>query len=291
VTSMAMESLPKQRQSAWRSAAGCAAALLLRSGAVLLLLAAWELASLQAKSMFFPPPSTIVAHALSMWFSGPAGKLFLSSYVYHDVFPSIARLLAGWAAAVVAGIALGATIGRLRLVSNLLTPSIEFFRSLPGPALIPIFLILLGTEAKMRIVLIAFGSVWPILLNTIEGVRTVDSTQIAVARVFKLPLSARIMRLVIPAALPKVFAGMRIALAISVILMVVSELVASTDGIGHQISEAQTLFKLRDMWAGIILLAILGLSLNGLFSLLEKRVLHWHRGARQRNPKANKSET
>lgn len=260
-----------------------AGTLFLRLGVTLLLLGAWQLAAMRANSMFFPPPLTIATHALTMWFSGPASKLFLTDYVYNDVFPSIARLLAGWALAVAVGVILGAVIGRSHFISNLLAPSIEFLRSLPSPALIPIFLILLGTGVKMRVVLIAFGSIWPVLLNTIEGVRTIDATQIAVARVFKLPLLARIARLIIPSALPKIFAGMRVALAISVILMVVSELVASTNGIGHQISEAQTLFKLRDMWAGILLLAILGLTLNGLFSLLEGRVLHWHRGARQRN--------
>jgi ABC-type nitrate/sulfonate/bicarbonate transport system permease component len=282
VTELALDRSPVARSNAWQKTASCGGAVLVRSGAVILLVALWEVAAIRANSMFFPPPLAIGAHALSMWFSGPIEKLFLSSYVYHDVIPSIGRLLAGWAVAVAVGVALGAAIGRSRLLSRLLTPAIEFFRSLPGPALIPIFLILLGTEAKMRIALIAFGSVWPILLNTIEGVGTVDPGQIATARVFKLPAWARIVRVIIPAALPKIFAGMRIALAISVILMVVSELVASSNGIGHQISEAQTLFKLRDMWAGIALLAILGLSLNGLFSVLEHRVLHWHRGARQR---------
>jgi len=283
VTDLALDASRTPRSAAWRKATTWTGALLLRSGAVILLVVLWEVAAVRASSMFFPPPLTIAAHAFSMWFSGPADKLFLSSYVYHDVVPSVARLIAGWAIAVAAGVALGAAIGRSRLLARLLMPSIEFLRSLPGPALIPIFLVLLGTEAEMRIALIAFGSVWPILLNTIEGVSTIDAVQVAAARVFKLPTRARIVRVIIPSALPKIFAGMRIALSISVILMVVSELVASTNGIGHQISEAQTLFKLRDMWAGIMLLAILGLSLNGLFSLLERRVLHWHRGARRRD--------
>lgn len=251
------------------------------SGVVILLMA-WQLATASANSMFFPAPLTIAAHAASMWFSGSADQLFLSDYVYDDVLPSIGRLVAGWAAAVAIGVSLGVVIGRSRLLASLTTPAIEFFRALPSPALIPIFLVLLGTETKMRITLIAFGSVWPVLLNTIEGVRQIDQTQLATAQIFRLPLRARLIDLFIPAASPKILAGMRIALAISVILMVVSELVASTNGIGHQISEAQTLFKLRDMWAGIVLLAVLGLSLNGVFSIFENQVLHWHRGSRQR---------
>jgi ABC-type nitrate/sulfonate/bicarbonate transport system permease component len=139
-----------------------------------------------------------------------------------------------------------------------------------------------GTESTMRIVLIAFGSLWPILLNTIEGIRTVDPVQLDTARVFGLPRPARLWRIILPAAMPKIFAGMRVSLALAVILMVVSELVASTSGIGYRIQNAQIMFLLTDMWCGIVLLALLGYTLNWLFLKLEDRALNWHRGARGR---------
>jgi ABC-type nitrate/sulfonate/bicarbonate transport system permease component len=134
----------------------------------------------------------------------------------------------------------------------------------------------------MRVVLIAFGSVWPVLLNTIEGTRTVDPLQLDTGAAFKLPRRARLWHIVLPAAMPKIFAGMRVSLSLAVILMVVSELVASTNGIGYRILNSQIMFLLTDMWCGIVLLAVIGYTLNALFVKVENHVLSWHRGARGR---------
>src|SRR5262249_42965394 len=176
----------------------------------------------------------------------------------------------------------GVLIGRSRMASDLLDPSLEFLRAIPGPALIPVFIILLGTETTMRVTLIAFGAVWPILLNTIEATRSVDPLQLETARAFRLPARARLWRIVLPAAMPKISAGMRVSLSLAVILMVVSELVASTNGIGYRIQNAQIMFLLTDMWCGIVLLALLGFTLNWLYLKVEDRVLAWHRGAHRR---------
>jgi ABC-type nitrate/sulfonate/bicarbonate transport system permease component len=191
-------------------------------------------------------------------------------------------MLAGFGLAVGTGVVCGLLVGRSRIVSELLTPGIEFLRAVPSPALVPVFLILLGTETTMRITLIAFGSIWPVLLNTIDGVRRMESGQLDTARIFRIPRAATLVRVVLPSALPKICAGIRVAVATSVILMVVSELVASADGIGHQIVDAQQLFLLTDMWAGVLLLAVIGFSMNSLFSKLERRLLSWHFGARRR---------
>jgi ABC-type nitrate/sulfonate/bicarbonate transport system permease component len=253
-----------------------------RYGLVAFLIVVWQILSVRANSIFFPPPSTIVARELELWLSGPASRLFLSDGFFHDVVPSLLRLLAGWGLALTFGITLGALIGRSRLLSDFLNPPLQFLRAIPGPALIPVFILLLGTESTMRIVLIAFGSVWPVLLNTIEGIQTVDPLQLDTARAFRLPRRARLWRIVLPAAMPKIFAGMRISLSLAVILMVVSELVASTNGIGYRIQNAQIMFLLTDMWCGIVLLALLGFTLNWLFVKVEHRALGWHRGARGR---------
>ena len=253
-----------------------------RYGLAIALVIVWEFAARKAGSIFFPPPSEILHRAASLWLSGPPHRLFLSDSVFQDVLPSIFRLLGGWAFAVLIGIPLGILIGRSRNLSDLVNPSLQFLRAIPGPALIPIFMILLGTESTMRVTLIAFGSVWPILLNTVEGTRTVDPVQIDTARAFRIPRHARLWRIVLPAAMPKIFAGMRVSLALAVILMVVSELVASTSGIGYRIQNAQIMFLLTDMWCGIILLALIGYVLNLLFLKFERRVLAWHRGARGR---------
>jgi ABC-type nitrate/sulfonate/bicarbonate transport system permease component len=256
---------------------------LVRFGLGMGLIALWQYSAMRAGSIFFPPPSEIVTRAVELWLSGPPSRLFLGEGVFQDIIPSLARLLAGWSMAVIVGIALGTVIGRSRRVSELLDPSLQFLRAIPGPALVPVFILLLGTESVMRIVLIAFGCVWPVLLNTIEGTRTVDPLQLDTASAFKLPRRARLWHIVLPAAMPKIFAGIRVSLALAVILMVVSELVASTNGIGYRIQNAQIMFLLTDMWCGIVLLAVIGYTLNALFLKVEDKVLSWHRGARGRS--------
>lgn len=253
-----------------------------RYGLGIALVIVWEYAARKAGSIFFPAPSEILHRAATLWLSGPPQRLFLSDSVFQDVIPSLFRLLGGWALAVLIGVPLGILIGRSRNLWDLVNPALQFLRAIPGPALIPIFIILLGTESTMRVTLIAFGSVWPILLNTIEGTRTVDPVQLDTVQAFRIPRHARLWRIVLPAALPKIFAGMRVSLALAVILMVVSELVASTSGIGYRIQNAQIMFLLTDMWCGIVLLALIGYTLNWLFLKFEGRVLGWHRGARGR---------
>jgi ABC-type nitrate/sulfonate/bicarbonate transport system permease component len=249
-------------------------------GAVLILL--WQFAATRAHSVFFPTPLDIVHRAIELWLSGPPGRLFLSDGVFRDVLPSLFRLLCGWAIAVLVGVPLGVMIGRSRFAADLVDPTLQFLRAVPGPALIPAFIILLGTESLMRITLIAFGAIWPVLLNSIEGIRTVDPVQLQTAEVFRLPPRAQLSRIMLPAASPKIFAGMRVALGLAVILMVVSELVASTNGIGYRIQNAQIMFLLTDMWCGIVLLALIGSTLNWLFLRFERRALEWHRRSRAR---------
>ena len=253
-----------------------------RYGLGIALVIVWEYAARKAGSIFFPAPSEILHRAATLWLSGPPQRLFLSDSVFQDVIPSLLRLMGGWALAVLIGVPLGILIGRSRNLSDLVNPALQFLRAIPGPALIPIFIILLGTESTMRVTLIAFGSVWPILLNTIEGTRTVDPVQLDTVQAFRIPRHAQLWRIVLPAALPKIFAGMRVSLALAVILMVVSELVASTNGIGYRIQNAQIMFLLTDMWCGIVLLALIGYTLNWLFLKFEGRLLGWHRGARGR---------
>lgn len=253
---------------------------LLRAIAPLVLIAAWEVAARNANSIWFPPPSAIVAAMYQLWLSGPA-PLFFTPAVAADILPSVTRTLLGLGIAIVVGISLGFAIGRSRFISATTEPIINFLRSTPGPALLPVFLLLLGTGSVMRVVLIAFAALWPIVLNTIDGVRAVDPTQLETARAFGLPRRARMFRVILPAALPKIYAGIAIAIAVSLTLMVVSELTVATDGIGYQIQRATQLFQMTNMWAGILLIAILGVVFNVVFELIERRTLRWYRGSKR----------
>jgi ABC-type nitrate/sulfonate/bicarbonate transport system permease component len=136
----------------------------------------------------------------------------------------------------------------------------------------------LGTQ--MEVAFIAFGAIWPILLNTIDGARSVDRLQAETARAFRLSAGQQLTRLIVPATLPKFFAGLRISVSLSLVLMVIAELTGSSNGIGYQMNSASSGFDLTGLWAGIVLLGILGYVLNAAVLGVEHHLLAWHRGAR-----------
>jgi ABC-type nitrate/sulfonate/bicarbonate transport system permease component len=133
----------------------------------------------------------------------------------------------------------------------------------------------------MEIATIVFGTIWPILLNTIDGAASVDPVQLETARAFKLSRWERLARVIVPSALPRAFAGFRLSLSLSLILMVFSELVGSTDGIGYEMNNATNSFDMTLLWSTIVLLGILGYLLNALLSGVERRTLAWHTTNRQ----------
>jgi ABC-type nitrate/sulfonate/bicarbonate transport system permease component len=139
---------------------------------------------------------------------------------------------------------------------------------------------LFGIGFTMKVVLIAFAALWPTLLNTLDGMRGVDQVKLDTSRVLGVSPLGRVFRVVLPAAAPQIVAGLRNSLQVAIILMVVSEWEASTDGIGYYIVNAQQSFDYVGMWSGIIVLAIIGTVANVLFVAAENRVLHWHYGAR-----------
>jgi ABC-type nitrate/sulfonate/bicarbonate transport system permease component len=141
----------------------------------------------------------------------------------------------------------------------------------------------LGLGNEMKIFVIAFASFFPILLSTYSGVRAVDIIQINTARTFGMSAGAILRKVIIPSASPQIFTGMRVSLAISLIMVVISEMVASVDGIGFFILNAQRAFRVPDMYAGVITLGILGYTLNAFFVKIERYVLRWHFDANRRD--------
>ena len=235
----------------------------------------WELLTRLAASPFFPPPSEIAVTAVTTWFSGPASSLFLSDVVFSDLLASIGRIAAGWLIAVVVGVGLGTALGRSRTALDYFGPLMAFVRAIPPPVLVPVFLVLLGIGTSMQITVIVFGVVWPILLNTVDGVRSVDQVKVDTARSFGISGPQWVFGVVLPAAMPKIFAGLRVSLSLALVLMVVSELVGSTNGIGYQLVLHQRQFDLPGMWVGIVLLGILGYALNTILLAVERKALSW----------------
>jgi ABC-type nitrate/sulfonate/bicarbonate transport system permease component len=247
--------------------------------------ATWQLVASVAvpedEKVFFPPPSVIAPRMRQLWLSGPPGHGFLTPAATADIVPSVERVLAGWLLAVVLGVGLGLLLGRLPGVLDYVDPPIQFFRAVPPPILIPVFIVLFKLGPTMRLAVIVSGVIWPVLLNTIDGARTVEPLRLDVARVFALTPWQRLHGIILPAAGPKIFAGLRVSLSMSIVLMVISEMVGGTDGIGYRLYIAKDSFQLPDMWSIIVLLGVLGYTFNALLLGFERHVLAWQRGERR----------
>jgi len=238
---------------------------------LIVLIGVWELAARLAGDVWFPPPTKIIDQGIELWFTGPDVK----SAWQDDILPSLARALGGWGISVAIGITLGTVLGRSRHGMEYVGPLFAFMRAIPPVILVPVFIVVFGLYTEMKLAVIVFGTIWPILMNTVDGVRTVDSVQTDTARAFRTPRHRWVAMVVLPAALPKIFAGLRVSLSIAVLLMVVSELVGKTSGIGYKLVSAQRQFDFTIMWAWIVLLGILGYGLNALLLVVERRMLRW----------------
>jgi ABC-type nitrate/sulfonate/bicarbonate transport system permease component len=227
----------------------------------------WWFLSMNSASPFFPPLSSILETFTSTW---------MSTKIFTDVLPSLGRMFTGFVIAVIVGIALGVLLGRVRILAYALNPVLQFFRALPATALIPVSIVLLGIGDAPKILLIAFVSVFPILLNTIDGVRNIDPVMEDVCRSYKFQNSQRVRWVQLHAASPQVLAGMRIGLSMAFVVMVVTEMLAATNGIGYVTLTAQQSFQIPLMWSGLLLLGLLGIIINGLFVLVERRLLRWY---------------
>lgn len=236
----------------------------------IVILSLWWVLSSNSSTIYFPPLSKILSAFQEEW---------LFARWPDDVLPSLGRMAAGYGIAVVVGVGGGLLIGLVPWAQRASQPIVEFLRGIPPAALIPFGIVLLGVGSSMKIFVIAVGTLWPILLNAIDGVRSVDQILRDTTRVFRIGRVERLRRVILPAASPQIFAGLRTSLAIALIMMVISEMVASSNGIGYFIIQAQRSFSIPEMWSGIVLLGVLGFLLNLIFVTIERRVLRWYRGA------------
>ncbi|HEX7380556.1 MAG TPA: ABC transporter permease [Nevskiaceae bacterium] len=261
----------RMRAPSWRRVKAFATSTWL----ILAFAVAWQLLAVKLNVFYFPPLTDIFRHGYEMWFSGSLHTLGLTAGFFEDVLPSLERLFAGLALAVVVGVAAGVVIGLSPVADDMLDPTLQFARSVPPVALIPIFMLLFGIGTQMRIILIFFSSVWPILLNVVAAVRSIEPLFHDTATAFNIRFRDRITRIVLPAAMPLALAGLRVSTALALIVMVLSEMVAATSGIGYRLLFSQQQFNLGDMWACVVLLGIIGYLLNLGVAGLEAWLLRW----------------
>jgi ABC-type nitrate/sulfonate/bicarbonate transport system permease component len=193
------------------------------------------------------------------------------------IWSSLWRMARGYAAGCALAVAMGVLLAAWRPARLTLQPLIEFVRPIPAPAIIPPLMFLLGVDDGLKIFVVAFATFFPVLVNTMSGVASVDAVYHQVARTFGVTSAAILWRVVMPAALPHILAGMRISLALALIVTVVVELVAGSQGIGYYVISMQFASRAADMYAAIVLLTAVGYALNRGFVAFEARALHWSR--------------
>ncbi|GAA0262066.1 ABC transporter permease [Cryptosporangium japonicum] len=238
----------------------------------LVLIGVWWAASAGGTNFYLPTPGAVLR---------AVGPTWTPATLRADVLPSVARLLAGFTVAGLVGVAAGVAIGLSPALRAYTEPVLEFLRAIPPPVLVPVVMLFAGIDNTMKVTVIVFGCVWPVLLNTIEGVRAVDPVLGEVCRAYRISGWTRLRTLVLRGASPQIMTGLRQALAIAIILMVISEMFAASSGLGFTIVQFQRGYAIPEMWTGIVLLGLLGVALAGLFGLGERVVLRWYFGLRR----------
>lgn len=215
---------------------------------------------------FVPPFSEV----LDAWWG-----LLRSGELWGHLSASLVRSGAGFGLAVVVAIPLGAAIAWYSLLREVATPVLEIFRNTAALALLPVFVLILGIGETSKIAIVLFACFFPILLNTISGVASVDPQLLRTARVLGLSPVATFRKIVFPAAVPTIFTGIRISGAAAILVLIAAEMIGATQGLGYLINYSQMNFLIPQMYAGIITTSALGLAVNYGLVALERRFSRW----------------
>ncbi len=228
----------------------------------------WELCS--AWSIVDPVLLPRVSVIMTAWI-----ERIVSGELPRELVPSLVRVFVGFTLASVFGILLGALMGVTPFIYRLLAPITEFVRPIPSSAYIPVAILFLGIGDQMKIFVVFLTCLFPILLNTYGGVRGVDPVLIDTGRTFCVSRTMGLTRIILPAALASILTGMRISLGLALVVVVVAEMIAGSNGIGYFILQMQRIFQIPEMFAGIFTLGVLGYALNMGFLRIERYVLRW----------------
>lgn len=238
------------------------------AAAILAFLAVWEIAPrIGLVDKVFLPPFTRVTETFI--------KLVGNGQLWEHVSASLSRALIGFVIAVAVAIPLGIAIAWYRPVAEFLNPILELFRNTAALALLPVFILILGIGETSKVALVVYASAFPILLNTISGVRTVDPLLIKSARSLGLSPVRLFQKVILPASVPTVFTGLRMAAASSILVLIAAEMVGAKAGLGYLITASQLNFQIPEMYAGIVTIALVGLAFNGAIVAVERRLSRW----------------
>jgi sulfonate transport system permease protein len=231
-------------------------------------LALWHLLSTVEviSPLFFPTPLRTLTE---LWAQVSDGR------IWSPLSSTGLRMVYGWVAASLLGVALGALIASSHLVRKMFQPLLEFLRPLPASAVIPIAILAFGLSNAMSTAVIAFGSIWPVLLASVHGFGSVDGRLQEVARALGMRYFDRFRKILLPSALPDILAGARVGLSVALILAVVTEMQSSLPGLGQTILMAQRSFRTPELYAGVVMLGLMGFAASALLQAVERRMLRW----------------
>ncbi|NYD77039.1 ABC transporter permease [Arthrobacter cupressi] len=255
---------------AFKGAASRAGSWLWKATGILGFLALWEFGPLH-----LAPPSTRVFlpplhEVLQAW-----GRLFESGSIQGHLAASLSRSVLGFGIAVAAGVSLGLLIAWYGRLNSVLNPLLELFRNTAALALLPVFTLLLGIGEESKVTIVAYAAFFPVLLNTIAGVKTVDPLLIRAAKSLGLNSFRLFQKVILPSAVPTIFTGIRMAGTASILVLIAAEMVGAKAGLGYLIINAQSSFLIPDMYAGILTVSLLGLGVNFLLVALERHFSRW----------------
>lgn len=242
--------------------------LVKQSIVLLLFFVVWEVAPRigLVDPAFFPAFSEVAA---AWW------NMLLSNELFSHFSASITRSIAGFGLAIAIAIPLGLIIGWYPIARDLLNPILELFRNTAALALLPVFILLLGIGETSKIAIVFFACTWPILLNTIAAVRNVDPLLIKSARSMNISSFSLFYKVILPASIPTMFTGIRMAGTGAILVLIAAEMVGAKEGLGYFITYSQYNFMIPEMYAGILTISILGLLINYGLLALEKRLSRW----------------
>ncbi len=234
-----------------------------------LLIALWQLmiSAHWVKAVLLPPPGATLLHLVDVFSSGA---------IFADLGSTVYRTLASFAIAVAVGVPLGVMLGSAEGAYRSVEFLIDFFRSTPSSALIPLFLLIFGITDINKIAIASFGSMLIVLFNSAYGVMNAKKTRVMAAQIMGVSKWHVFKDVMLMESLPQTFVGLRSAVSMALVIVIVAEMfIGSETGLGHRIIDAQQVFNVKEMYCSILVTGALGYGLNLLFLLAEKRLIHW----------------
>lgn len=237
-----------------------------------LLIAWWWFGSMDSTDPYWPPLKAIWEQTVNLW---------VFDNVPIHMAPSLRNLFVGLFLGIALGVLIGAHLALSPLATRFVLPVVDFLRSIPSIAFIPIFIMFFGLEGTMRVAVITFVVTFPVLLTTIQAVRSTDPTLLDTVKVYGFSQFQTLWRVRLPAGAPQLFAGFQLALLVAFVVTIGSEILGAGFGLGAFTKIASDSFLVLDAWTGVIVMGLIGYVLFQVFEWVERYVLRWYYGAKK----------